>query len=46
MDTPWTHSPEHILQYFGVDANTGLSPEQVVKHAEIYGRNGVLHVFS
>ncbi|KAG6886006.1 hypothetical protein C0993_006122 [Termitomyces sp. T159_Od127] len=39
MDNPWTHSPEQILQHFGVDANTGLSPEQVVKHAEIYGRN-------
>ncbi|KAG5728382.1 Sarcoplasmic/endoplasmic reticulum calcium ATPase 3 [Termitomyces sp. T112] len=39
MDTPWTRSPEEILQHFGVDARTGLSPGQVAKHAEIYGRN-------
>ncbi|KAG6821180.1 hypothetical protein H0H93_005400 [Arthromyces matolae] len=39
MDTPWTHSPEEILQYYGVDTTAGLSPEQAAKHAEIYGRN-------
>ncbi|KAG6888489.1 hypothetical protein C0995_007915 [Termitomyces sp. Mi166 len=39
MDTPWTHSTEEILQHFGVDTSTGLSPGQVAKHAEIYGRN-------
>ncbi|KAG6815872.1 hypothetical protein H0H87_010615 [Tephrocybe sp. NHM501043] len=39
MDTPWTHSPEEILQHFGVDASTGLSVDQASKHAEIYGRN-------
>ncbi|KAG6831310.1 hypothetical protein H0H92_011517 [Tricholoma furcatifolium] len=39
MDTPWTHSPEEILQHFSVDATSGLSADQVSKHAEIYGRN-------
>ncbi|GLB35360.1 hypothetical protein LshimejAT787_0209250 [Lyophyllum shimeji] len=39
MDTPWTKSPEEILQHFTVDASRGLSTDQAAKHAEIYGRN-------
>ncbi|KAF5386800.1 hypothetical protein D9615_001857 [Tricholomella constricta] len=39
MDTPWTKSPQDILQHFNVDARNGLSADQALKHAEIYGRN-------
>jgi Ca2+ transporting ATPase len=42
MDTPWTKTPEEILQYYAVDPTSGLSPDQAAKHAELYGKNGVL----
>jgi Ca2+ transporting ATPase len=41
METPWTKSPEEILEHFAVDPNRGLSADQASKHAEIYGKNGV-----
>ena len=40
METPWTTTPECVLQQFGVDPTTGLSPDQVRKHSEKYGTNG------
>lgn len=42
LDTPWTRSPEEILAHFGVDSKAGLSADQVKKHVELYGKNGML----
>jgi len=42
MDTPWTKTPEEVLQYYAVDPTSGLGPIQVAKHAELYGKNGLL----
>ncbi|KAK2460569.1 hypothetical protein APHAL10511_007039 [Amanita phalloides] len=39
LDTPWTKSPNEITSYFNVDANAGLSADQVARHAEQYGKN-------
>ncbi|KDQ59419.1 hypothetical protein JAAARDRAFT_32974 [Jaapia argillacea MUCL 33604] len=39
MDEPWTKSPQAILAHFGTDPSSGLSADQVAKHAEIYGKN-------
>ncbi|TFY50385.1 hypothetical protein EVG20_g11550, partial [Dentipellis fragilis] len=39
MDIPWTKSPDDVLLHFHVDAARGLSPDQVQKHAELYGKN-------
>ncbi|TFK64086.1 Ca-transporting ATPase [Pluteus cervinus] len=39
MDAPWTKTPDEILQHYTVNPSTGLSPGQVAKHAELYGRN-------
>ncbi|KAG5635220.1 hypothetical protein H0H81_012010 [Sphagnurus paluster] len=39
MNAPWTQCPEEILQHYNVEAHTGLSVDQAIKHAEIYGRN-------
>ncbi|KAF4615292.1 hypothetical protein D9613_003225 [Agrocybe pediades] len=39
MEAPWTHTPQEILDYYGVDASRGLSPAQAAKHAEKYGKN-------
>lgn len=41
MEAPWTKTPQEILEYFGVNPNDGLSEDQVVKHAGIYGKNGM-----
>ena len=41
MEAPWTKTPQEILDYFGVNPKDGLSEDQVAKHAEIYGRNGM-----
>jgi Ca2+ transporting ATPase len=40
MDTPWTKSPDAILEHFGVDPTRGLSEQQVLNHAKLYGKNG------
>jgi Cation transporter/ATPase, N-terminus len=42
MEAPWTKSPEDLLQHFHVSSGDGLSPDQVKKHAQIYGTNGRL----
>ncbi|KAF9566270.1 calcium-transporting ATPase [Agrocybe pediades] len=39
MEAPWTHTPQEILDYYGVDASRGLSSAQAAKHAEKYGKN-------
>jgi len=39
MDSPWTLSPEQVLEHFQVDALRGLTSTQAAKHAEIYGSN-------
>ncbi|KAG5647125.1 hypothetical protein DXG03_001080 [Asterophora parasitica] len=39
MEFPWAQTPQDICRHFVVDAGRGLSPDQVSKHAEIYGRN-------
>lgn len=44
MEAPWTKSPEHILQHFSVNAESGLSTEQAAQHAELYGKNGTLNI--
>ncbi|KXN82561.1 Calcium-transporting ATPase sarcoplasmic/endoplasmic reticulum type [Leucoagaricus sp. SymC.cos] len=36
---PWTRSPNEILQHFNVDPKHGLSSVDVVRHAELYGKN-------
>ena len=40
VEAPWAKSSDELLRLFSVDQHVGLSPEQVAKHAEIYGRNG------
>jgi P-type Ca2+ transporter type 2A len=42
LEVPWTNTPEEILQHFSVDPVRGLTSAQAAKHAEIYGKNGVL----
>lgn len=42
MDVPWTKTPEEVLQYYVVDPTSGLSADQVAKHAELYGKNGMV----
>lgn len=42
MNNPWTNSPEEILAHFNVEPSRGLSSAQAAKHAEIYGKNGML----
>ncbi|KAF8655969.1 hypothetical protein AX16_002829 [Volvariella volvacea WC 439] len=39
MDAPWTKTPNQILEHFGVNPKLGLSDDQAIKHAELYGRN-------
>ena len=46
MEAPWTKSPEEILEHFTVDPNRGLSSDQALKHAEIYGKNGMFEASS
>jgi Ca2+ transporting ATPase len=41
METPWTNTPEQVLQHFGVDSSRGLTSAQAAKHAELYGKNGM-----
>lgn len=40
MDSPWTLSPDQVLDHFQVNSSRGLSSEQAIKHAEVYGTNG------
>ncbi|EIM90424.1 Ca-transporting ATPase [Stereum hirsutum FP-91666 SS1] len=39
MDSPWTNSAEETLRFFQSDPATGLSQDQVNKHAQTYGKN-------
>lgn len=41
MDAAWSHTPDEVLQHFGVNIQTGLTKEQVKQHAQVYGRNGI-----
>ena len=41
MQAPWTKSPKEILDYYAVSPKHGLSKDQVDKHAQLYGRNGM-----
>jgi P-type Ca2+ transporter type 2A len=45
MDTPWTQSPDAILEHFRVDPTRGLTEEQAADHALVYGRNGSCFFF-
>ena len=40
MEFPWTNSPRDITAHYNVDPQRGLSAAQVVKHAQLYGKNG------
>jgi len=42
MDSPWTKSTSQLLEHFNVDSTHGLDAQQAEKHAELYGKNGVL----
>ncbi|KAJ7489883.1 hypothetical protein B0H11DRAFT_2010823 [Mycena galericulata] len=39
MEAPWSQSPQHILEHFGVHPDRGLSSDQAAKHAQVYGKN-------
>jgi Ca2+ transporting ATPase len=41
MEAPWTKSPKEVLDFYAVDPSRGLSKDQVDKHAQLYGRNGM-----
>lgn len=40
MENSHTKSPAECLTYFGVNENTGLTPDQFKKNLEKYGYNG------
>lgn len=40
MENAHTKGPAECLAYFGVNENTGLSPEQFKKNLDKYGFNG------
>ncbi len=40
MENAHTKSPAECLAYFGVNENTGLSPDQFKKNLDKYGFNG------
>jgi len=40
MENAHTQKPEDCLAYFGVNENTGLSPDQFKKNLEKFGHNG------
>lgn len=40
MENAHTKGPAECLSYFGVNENTGLSPDQFKKNLEKYGYNG------
>ena len=40
MENAHAKTAEECLAYFGVNENTGLSPEQVKKNLDKYGHNG------
>ncbi len=40
MENAHTKTPAECLAYFGVNENTGLSPEQFKKNLDKYGFNG------
>lgn len=40
MEDAHTKSVDEVLKYFGVDAEKGLTPDQVRKNQEKYGPNG------
>ncbi|KZO95232.1 Ca-transporting ATPase [Calocera viscosa TUFC12733] len=39
MEAAWTETPERVLAHFSTNREAGLSEQQVLKHAEVYGRN-------
>ncbi|KZV69679.1 Ca-transporting ATPase [Peniophora sp. CONT] len=39
MEAPWTVTSDELLAHFAVDSANGLSPDQVSKHVELYGKN-------
>lgn len=42
LEDPWTKTPEEILQFYSVDPARGLTSDLAAKHAELYGKNGML----
>lgn len=36
----WTFSAQDALGYYGTDAESGLTQEQVKRNQELYGQNG------
>lgn len=40
MEAAHSKTTEECLAYFGVNENSGLSPDQVKRHLEKYGPNG------
>lgn len=40
MEQAWAHSPQQVLDHFQVNPSLGLAESQVIKHRELYGRNG------
>ena len=40
MENAHTKAPAECLSYFGVNENTGLSPEQFKKNLDKHGYNG------
>lgn len=40
MENAHTKTPEECLTYFGVNENTGLTPDQFKKNLAKYGYNG------
>lgn len=40
MENAHAKGPAECLAYFGVNENTGLSPDQFKKNLEKYGHNG------
>lgn len=35
----WTYTPEDALAFYGTNAETGLTDEQVKRNKELYGEN-------
>jgi Ca2+ transporting ATPase len=42
MEQAWSHSPQQVLEHFQVNHLSGLTEGQVIKHRELYGKNGEL----
>jgi hypothetical protein len=46
MDNFWSQSTQQVLNNFHVDEATGLSEGQLIKHREIYGKNGSFEILA